>query len=496
MGTVTFQLPPNLSQDFMAELERASIAGGQDGMPFPTQVLLNPQQLLLHRAAHESGFLVCPWQVAGMGQLMLTSATLMERLLPYQLPLELARGKVNQLRGQVADWQMGGLLLPAGLAQQIRQATLAFGKAASHAPSGESFSLADTALNLAVDAAYELVYTYISQVFQIRHVRQPRFDSLLSCQLTGPPPGPAQEASWKQAFNAVHLPFAWNQVEPAENQISWKAFDDRIAWAQKHSLHLIGGPLVDFSGHGLPDWIWEKQLDIVSLGGLLTDYVDMVVRRYQGTIRTWKVIAGCNWAGVVAYTDDELLWLTHKLLETVRRIDSQLELVVGIAQPWGDYLAHQERNQSPFVFTDSLLRTGVKLAGLDLEWIMGVTPRGSYCRDLLDASRILDLYALLGQSLSVTLGYPSAISDDERADPDFRVQGGHWRNNPSLEGQADWVHSFASLALCKPYVRCVQWAHWSDADVHHFPHCGLVDPVGRIKPALEQFTRLKTEHLP
>ena len=41
---------------------------------------------------------------------------------------------------------------------------------------------------------------------------------------------------------------------------------------------------------------------------------------------------------------------------------------------------------------------------------MGVTPRGSYCRDLLETSRILDLYALLGLPLRVTLGYPSSAA--------------------------------------------------------------------------------------
>ncbi len=47
---------------------------------------------------------------------MALSATLMERLAPYHLPLELARGKINQVRGQAADWIMGGLMMPSGRA--------------------------------------------------------------------------------------------------------------------------------------------------------------------------------------------------------------------------------------------------------------------------------------------------------------------------------------------------------------------------------------------
>ena len=52
---------------------------------------------------------------------MLSSATLMERPKPYPLVIELARGKVNQLRGQAADWGMGGLLMPEILGRSITE---------------------------------------------------------------------------------------------------------------------------------------------------------------------------------------------------------------------------------------------------------------------------------------------------------------------------------------------------------------------------------------
>jgi hypothetical protein len=141
------------------------------------------------------------------------------------------------------------------------------------------------------------------------------------------------------------------------------------------------------------------------------------------------------------------------------------------------------------------LRTGIKLAGLDLEFIMGVSPRGNYCRDLLETSRLLDLYALLGVPIQATLGYPSSSATTELADPDQRVGLGSWRGGFSSEAQADWAASFAALALCKPHVRAVQWAHWSDAQRHAFPNCGLVDAQGREKPALQALAKLRGQHL-
>src|SRR5439155_17050123 len=108
--------------------------------------------------------------------------------------------------------------------------------------------------------------------------------------------------------------------------------------------------------------------------------------------------------------------LTARLAEAAWQVDPDLELVISVNQPWGEYMARKEYTYSPFIFADTLIRAGLKLAALELEWIMSVSPRGTYCRDALDASRQLDLYALLGVPLQVTLAYPCAEGPDALAD--------------------------------------------------------------------------------
>ena len=130
-------------------------------------------------------------------------------------------------------------------------------------------------------------------------------------------------------------------------------------------------------------------------------------RRYRHRIRRWQLTAASNSASVLSLTEDELLGLTYRLAEAARQIDPTLEIVVGVAQPWGEYMATVERTHSPFVFADTLIRSGMNLAALDVELVMGSSLRGSYCRDLLEASRLLDLYALLGVPLRVTLATPA-----------------------------------------------------------------------------------------
>jgi hypothetical protein len=517
MGTISFLLPSGLTPEASRELERACMAGGPDNMPWPTEVRVDPQRLTMRRSVDESGYLVIPWAVDGAGRIMGTSATLMERPLPYPLEIELARGKVNQVRCQTADWQAGGLQVPAQVAQQVRDASAAFGKAITLAPSELSGERARNALSLAYQAADQLVRLYGEQMLQVRHQRQPRLDTVLGCRLgCGVPKGQPAD-TLRATFNTVCLPLPWSEIEPVEaGTYRWEAADALLDWAIENwaiasaatensamaspaapvpGLSITAGPLLDFSSARLPGWLWLYERDLTTLANFMCGYVQTAVRRYRGRIRRWQLTAASNCASLLSLDEDELLWLTVRLVEAARQVDPALELVVGIAQPWGEYMVSEDRIHSPFIFADTLIRAGLNLAALDVELVMGVSPRGSYCRDLLETSRLLDLYALLGVPLRVTLGYPSSTGPDPDADPDYRVAAGHWREGVNPRSQADWATSFTSLAICKPGVQGVYWTHFSDAEPHQFPHCGLVDARGVPKPALEELRALREAHL-
>jgi hypothetical protein len=183
MGTLTFQLPAGLAKDAAWELERACLAGGPDNMPSPTELRQSREQLVLSRSMDESGYLIAPWAVDGVGVLASTSATLMERKAPYNLLSELARGKLNQVRSQASDWKVGGLVVPPPLEELIQEASRTFGQAVTREPSAEATRLAQAALTLSYQAANQLVQVYTEQVFSIRHQRLPRLDSAFACRL-------------------------------------------------------------------------------------------------------------------------------------------------------------------------------------------------------------------------------------------------------------------------------------------------------------------------
>jgi hypothetical protein len=494
MGTMTFQLPAGLIAEAARELERACLAGGPDNMPWPTQSRNASGFLGLTRSMDESAYLVAPWSISGAGQLMGTSATLMERVRPYNLLVELARGKINQVRCQASDWRTGGLLVSAELEQRIQDASRAFGNAVTQPPSEEASRQAQKALDLSYLAADHLVQAYVEQVFQIRHQRQPQLETPLGCRLGRKPPPHADLL--RAAFNTVSVPLSWSMIEAEETIYRWEETDALVDWARQQGFDLTAGPLIDFSSAQLPAWLWLWERDLPSLATFMCRYVDAAVRRYRHRIRRWQLTAASNWAHVLNLGEDELLGLTYRLTETARQVDPSLELTIGLAQPWGEYLTLADRTHSPFIFADQLIRSGLSLTALDLEIVMGVTQRGSYCRDRLELSRLLDLYALLGVPLQVTLGYPASDRPDADADPELTVAYGRWNGGFSPEAQAEWADRFASLVLCKPYVQGVTWAQFNDAELHQWPHVGLLDAAEQpSRPALEKLRQLRQAHL-
>src|ERR1700722_4097474 len=150
---ITFQIPADLSREAARELERASLAGGPDNMPYPTELHRRGTALTLLRSVEDSGHLVAPWPVESFGQLMGTSATLTERLAPYDLLIELARGKVNQVRCQAADWQTGGLQITGDLQARIDEASHTFGRSVCSGDPREAAALAQRALVLGYQSA-------------------------------------------------------------------------------------------------------------------------------------------------------------------------------------------------------------------------------------------------------------------------------------------------------------------------------------------------------
>ena len=176
-----------------------------------------------------------------------------------------------------------------------------------------------------------------------------------------------------------------------------------------------------------------------------------------------------------------------RALDVVRQVDDEIQVLVRIDQPWGEYQSRGVNRLSPLQFVDALLRSGIGLSAVNLEVAVGFQPRGSALRDLLDLSRMLDIWASLGTPLNVTLACPSeGHAPDPHAAGGIQAETDGWREPWGEAAQAAWTESVLSVLMAKQAVVSIFWTHFLDGSAHEYPHAGLIRPDGTRKPVFER----------
>lgn len=496
---MSFLLPSPLPDAAAATLAEACIKSAvrfYDQTPVPTTVSTEDDRLILTRDQRDSGALSLPWPVAPYGSLLLSTATVRERPEPYRLLVELARGKLNQIRGQLSEWRGIGLQTGPAFDAALTEATRSFGRAALSDSPADADAHATRAIEQAHRLASALVAEYVDQMCATRHHTGGPLPTRFAARIARAP-RTAEFDLYAGAFNAASVAFRWRDVEPSEANYDWSDADAAVASAKAAGMPVTIGPLIDLAPGSLPPWASRFESDLPGLAAFMCDYVETAVNRYHGDVRRWVICAGFNQADAYGLVDDDRLRLAYRLYEAAAHIDSNLELVLSLAQPWGEYLSHADQTISPITFPDDLVRAGVRLSALELELRAGVRPRGSFDRDSLDTAKLLDTFAMLGLPLEVVLSRPASGAPDAIASAHGQtVWLPGWATAPTPEAQADWGESVARLALAMPQVRAVTWDHWSDAGPHLIPHGGLLDANRQPRPLLDRFRTLRAEHLP
>jgi len=494
MGVMRFVVHPEKLLEDWPELHRAYVSGF-DGRVFATRVEVDGNIIACRRSNSESGKVHIALPIEGFGRPSISTSSLPERETPFLLALELARGRISQLRDQLAAWEMAGMAVPEEYWVLHKDAHRLFAEASAqqHRPV-EASEAAWKSLNLAMQAARMLSESYTEQRLAVRRKRSARLPASLGCSLGRTVPNEEETKTYNDAFTAVRLPIEWKHIEPQEGEYDWDVHDQQVEWAGNKKLLMTAGPLLDLSPEGLPQWLWQWEHDFLNLQSFVCDFVETAVARYAGLIRNWEVSARVNSGGALALSEENRLSLVARTLEVARQVDDELKLMVRIDQPWGGYQARGQHRLSPLHFVDALIRSGVGLYGVNLEIAVGYSPRGSSPRDLLDFSRLIDLWSCLGIPLEVTLAFPSSTEPDANVNTDLEVETAQWKEGWTEESQAAWVDAYLPMLMAKQVVVGIFWSHFSDAVPHHYPHAGLVRADGTPKPALQNFVKYRQEY--
>jgi len=433
--------------------------------------------------------------VEGHGEVALSTAWLMERERPYHLEVELARGKLNQVRGQMFEWLQIGLEVPAALETLVQEAVSALAAASTLQEPSQAAAEADRAISLAVKAATWLTRCYAEQCLNARRHQTGRLDTHLGVHLGDSPVPQGLAPLVKGSFNAGCVPLSWRSVEADEQKFDWSVGDQQLAWCRERGMHVHAGPLLSFDDLGMPDWLCAWGLDDVdSLIGCVSDFVQAAVERYRGKVDVWRCAGRVNAGDVLPLTQEDRLRLVLHAAERIRQLDPETPIVVSFDQPWGEY-TRADGIDFPRYLADTVVRSEVGIDGLGLELNVGYHPGGTYLRDPLDLSQLIDYWSALALPLHVALTIPSSSALDAQARNPSTPLSSAYPGGWSAEAQQQLTEGYIPLLLSKPTVRSVIWNQMRDARPHAYPNGGLFDARDRPKPALGVFAAMRDKYL-
>ena len=493
MGLMRFLVPRR--QRLADDAVQRAYASGMDDIPWQSRTQWTDDGLAIRRAEHDSGCFHIPWHVDGWGEVLLSTATLMERDATYHLTVELARGTLNRLQNQIAAWQAMGFVVGDLIFRQVAAAREHLARAVTQQANPAA---ADAEAQLTVEralagiAALARDYCELSLAQKKQVVKAP---TLLGINLGTAAAPDGVLAPLPGTFNAASVPLAWREVEQIEGKRDWTLSDRQIEWCRANGMKVCGGPLVQLDRCATPDWLYLWEGDDDNLMAFVSDYVRAAVNRYRGRVHVWQCAARLNAAEVFSLSEEQRLRMAVLAIEAIRQADPRAPLVLMIDQPWAEFMSETEFDLSPLHFADALVRADIGLSGIGLELNLGYWPGGSSLCDPLELGRLVDRWSLLGLPLLVMLTLPSASTADPaaRSGSPALPYGPDGKATP--ESQCRWVERLVPMLLAKQRVQAVFWNHLSDAAPHDFPHSGLFDAAGAAKPALAALHAMRAQYV-
>jgi hypothetical protein len=495
MGVMKFRLPSNEPAQRLPDYRKAYITG-LDRTPGRLAVELRNGLMTCVRDTPESGRLFVPWPIEGHGTPIVGTATLAERASPYFLAVELARGKLNDIRNQVSDWVQMGLRSTPELDKALAEAQHAFVRCATSTDRHEACTAAArVSLESASRAGDLLVEAYTAQILQSRLSATSKLSTHLGCVLDVAPQHLPSSLDWPSAFSIAHVGVSWKQIAPSEGQYRWDLLDAQLAWCRAKGLNFEVGPLIEFRQSCLPDWVWLWESDCEAISGLAGGFVRQVVQRYRGRVPLWHVVHRPGSGDILGLTEEEQIRITARAIQVAHQTDPSAQLTIGIDRPWAEWMGTSHFQLGPLHLCDYLLRADLGLSAVAIEIAPGYSAPGSYMRDLFELSKLLDLYSLLNVPIHVWMALPSAEGPDPGAEPTVRVESPQWPVPIDENLQSRWGARWVALAVAKPFVRTLSWLQLSDAFPHLYPHGGLLRRDQSPKPLLSWLQILRKETL-
>lgn len=428
------------------------------------------------------------WDVEGFGKVLLPTTCLPDRKEPYNLNVEIARGKLMKVTQKCEDWAFfNGLEELDSIAEKARGL---FIKAIQNISQPAAASrLADESLKQAMVLSEKLALKQAYLLFKNRGRNRGFGKRCLGCIVDPKQIGnPAYVKNLLELFGFVTVPVSWAQVEPVKGKYNFSSIDACISALGKKRLAVCVGPLLCFSRQYLPGWITENRVKFETVRDNAYRFILRMVSRYANRVHAWRVLSGLNSYNFFGFNFEQVLEITRAVNLAAKTASSRSVKIIEVSSPWGEYYATTPNAIPPMVYVDMVAQSGINFDAFGLQLHFGKNQLGMHVRDMMQISDVLDYFGLVAKPLYITGVEVPGQSGDGLYDDEL---AGFWHNKWNQENQAEWLEQFYKIALSKPFVDTVTYGNLSDVSNSLIANSGLFNE--KLEPK-ESFKTLKKMH--
>jgi len=482
--------------------DRLNLAGayvvGSDDVPIRAELSFKGGILSCKKRSAGPAGLVLLWPLPGLGTMLHETVRLLERSKPYNIVLELARGRLMRINQKLEDWGMLHHEGSSAILQKMGEARESLISALQADTASQAAELGERALIQAVQASESLTQTHAEALLHRRKQSGAVPKRVLGCTLPVNSPIEAVQKRLSGTFDFVTVPFIWRDIEPKEQTFHWKPIDAWVETLAKMRMPMHGSTLLSFHERNVPDWLYTWENDFDTLRDLAFEHARRVINRYGQYIQTWEVISGIHAPHCFAFNFEQLMELTRMTAALAKQASPRSTVIVDLVAPWGEYYARNQRTIPPLLYADMVAQSGVHFDAIGLRFFFGPGVDGMFVRDMFQISSQIDQFAKMGKPVHITavqvpsdMTSPSSSSDSEGV----RLDGGTWHDAWSEDIQAQWLSRFLEIAMSKPFVDSVSWHDLSDHPRLIVPHGGLLRSDHAPKAAYQRLAKFRSEVL-
>lgn len=478
-----FQVFKNGSPAKQMNLEGSYVFSHDDYLIRDTSLIQYERDILsADCTGSETAALCLPWQIDGIGTIMLPTTRLLRQPGCYNLNVELARARLMLIISKIEDYSE--IEMSESMTKYFDAAKKEFVDAIKNSENPQEASVhADKSLVSALHFSEKLAILQAENGFRKRQKLSNYGKDYFGCKLETEhvKKSPKYLQRILSAFGRVEIPLNWKEIEKSPGQYNFGSIEKIIkVLSVGKGIKITAGPLITFQKDSIPEWLQQKDTAFSDIQEAAYGFISECLGRFRSLVSQWIVLSGINCKNCLRFSLDEILEITRSAFIAARNNDGS-EKLIQICDPWGSSESVAFDNIPPLVFLEMIVQQNIWFDGLSLD--LDIWNRSKYpaVRDLLQISAKIDSFTSLGRQI-----YVSDLKAPNKSD---NIYYGYWEKEWSQDVQAKWLEYVYKIALSKPSVAGVSYSWAVSGEVS--PPCGIIGGDYESSKAYKKILKLQ-----